>query len=345
MIAAGVAFGCLCLVPETYAPAILRARAAKLRKETGDSRYWSRYDEKAKLFDLLKLNLSRPFIMAVKEPICIFWNLYIGKSARLLASLDELLTRNAAVVYGILYLCFVAYPIVFSDERGWSSGLTGLGYVGIGVGGILTIAAEPFLRRLINSHKRDANGRLPPEAMISVVCIASILVPVGEMIFAWTCTPNVHWIAPILAGIPFGAGNTAVFIYASNYLVHSYGIYAASALAGNSVLRSFLGATLPLAGPTMYANLGPHWAGTLLSLLEFCLVPIPFVFYRYGGKIRMKSALISRMQEDKDRLESKKRTAEARAAKKGLQQEQQQQPLRVESENSEKSKEKGTEQV
>jgi hypothetical protein len=211
------------------------------------------------------------------------------------------------VIYAILYLCFVAYPIVFGEDRGWKPAFVGLAYAGIGVGSLVTIVLEPFFRKFINSHKRDEiTGRIPPEAMVSVVCIASLSVPIGEMIFAWTCTPNVHWIAPIIAGVPFGAGNTAVFIYASNYLVHSYGIYAASALAGNSVLRSVLGGTLPLAGPQMYASLGPHWAGTLLSLLEFSLVPIPFVFYRYGHIIRKKSALIARMQEDQERLQAKK---------------------------------------
>ena len=212
------------------------------------------------------------------------------------------------MVYAILYLCFVAYPIVFAGDRGWQLGFVGLAYLGIGVGSLITIGLEPFIRKLINSHKRDPEtGRIPPEAMVSVVCIASLCVPIGELIFAWTCTPNVTWIAPILAGIPFGAGNTAVFIYASNYLVHSYGIYAASALAGNSVLRSALGGTLPLAGPKLYATLGPHWASTLLSLLEFALVPIPFVFYRYGHLIRKKSALIARMQADQEKLEAKKK--------------------------------------
>ena len=62
-------------------------------------------------------------------------------------------------------------------------------------------------------------------------------------------------------------------VYASNYLVHSYSIYAASALAGNAVLRSILGATLPLAGPALYARLGPNWAGTLLGLLEAICIP------------------------------------------------------------------------
>lgn len=297
LIVAGFAMITIFLVPETYAPAILRKRAEKRRKETGNQKWWSRYDEKKKVLDLLKINLSRPFIMSAKEPICIFWNLYIG------------------VVYAILYLCFVAYPIIFAQERGWKPGFVGLAYCGIGIGSLITIALEPVIRRVINSHKIDPQtGRIPPEAMISVVCVASLLVPIGEITFAWTCTPNVHWIAPIIAGIPFGAGNTAIFIYASNYLVHSYGIYAASALAGNSVLRSLMGGLLPLAGPAMYSALNPNWAGTLLACLEFCLVPIPFVFYRYGNIIRKKSTLIAQMQADQEKLQAKKRRQEVLAA-------------------------------
>jgi len=60
----------------------------------------------------LRINLSRPFVMTVTEPICIFWDLYI------------------ALIYGILYLCFVAYPIVFTELRGWSPGFTGLSFCG-----------------------------------------------------------------------------------------------------------------------------------------------------------------------------------------------------------------------
>ena len=92
------------------------------------------------------------------------------------------------------------------------------------IGCFIVIGTEPLLRRMINSHKKDPEtGKVPPEAMVSVVCIAAVLVPVGELWFAWTCVPPVHWIWPILAGIPFGMGNTAIFIYASNYLAHSYG--------------------------------------------------------------------------------------------------------------------------
>lgn len=64
----------------------------------------------------------------------------------------------------------------------------------------------------------------------------------------------------------------------------------------------------------MYAKLNPHWAGTLLGLIQVAIIPIPVIFYRYGHKIRMKSALIQSMQHDKERLESKRRSG-VRAAK------------------------------
>ena len=72
MILSGVAWIFVCTLKETYAPAILIKKAKRRRKETGDSRWWSRYDQKVPFMELMKVNLSRPFIMTFTEPICIF---------------------------------------------------------------------------------------------------------------------------------------------------------------------------------------------------------------------------------------------------------------------------------
>ena len=158
VIGSSVAWVATSLIEETYTPSILRRRANKKRKETGDDRWWSRYEDKMAFWQLLRINLSRPFVMTVTEPICIFWDLYI------------------ALVYGVLYLCFVAYPIVFTDLRGWSPGLSGLAFSGIGVGSMIVIILEPLIRKWINSHENDPEtGSPPPEAMVSLVCVAPIL--------------------------------------------------------------------------------------------------------------------------------------------------------------------------
>ena len=69
-----VAWIAILTIGETYAPTILRKRTARRRLETGDNRWWCRYDEKKKFSTLLKMNLARPFVIAVTEPICIFWD-------------------------------------------------------------------------------------------------------------------------------------------------------------------------------------------------------------------------------------------------------------------------------
>lgn len=205
----------------------------------------------------------------------IFWNLYVG------------------VVYAVLFLCFVAYPIVFQELRGWTPGLAGLSYCGIGTGTAISVALEPLIRRIIALHPRDPpTGRPAPEAAVFAVCIGGMLIPIGEFWFAWTARPPVHWICAILAGLPFGLGNGLVFIYAMNYLAGSYTVYAASALGGNSIIRYGLAGVLPLAGSRIYRTLGPNWAGTMLALIEVVLVPIPIIFYKYGHKIRVESPMI-----------------------------------------------------
>jgi CRISPR/Cas system endoribonuclease Cas6 (RAMP superfamily) len=69
MIGAGISFGMVLIVEETYAPALLRAKATKKRKETGEDRWYSRYDDTKKFWPMLRENLVRPFEMATKEAI------------------------------------------------------------------------------------------------------------------------------------------------------------------------------------------------------------------------------------------------------------------------------------
>lgn len=72
----------------------------------------------------------------------------------------------------------------------------------------------------------------------------------------------------------------------STYLVDAFTTYAASALAANTVLRSLVGALLPLAGQKMYATLGYGWGNSLLGFIALAMCPLPVVLYRYGERIR-----------------------------------------------------------
>jgi Kef-type K+ transport system membrane component KefB len=66
----------------------------------------------------------------------------------------------------------------------------------------------------------------------------------------------------------------------------AYTIYAASAIAANTVLRSIVGGVLPLAGLSMYDRLGLGWGNSLVAFIALALTPVPFVFYIWGERIR-----------------------------------------------------------
>lgn len=66
-------------------------------------------------------------------------------------------------------------------------------------------------------------------------------------------------------------------------------MYAASALAANTVARSVVGAAFPLFTTQMFEGMGVQWASTLIALVALVLVPIPFLFFKYGARIRANS--------------------------------------------------------
>lgn len=119
------------------------------------------------------------------------------------------------------------------------------------------------------------NGFAPPEARLPMSMIGSIALPIGLFWFAWTNSPSIHWIVSIAAGAPFGFGMILVFLGVMNYLIDAYTIYAASALAANSVLRSLFGMAFPLFTSYMYRNLGIHWASSVPAFLALMCVPMP----------------------------------------------------------------------
>lgn len=70
------------------------------------------------------------------------------------------------------------------------------------------------------------------------------------------------------------------------YLVDVYTLYAASALAATNILRSLFGAFLPLAGAPLYERLGLGWGNSALGFIAVALIPVPFLFIKYGEAIR-----------------------------------------------------------
>jgi hypothetical protein len=94
---------------------------------------------------------------------------------------------------------------------------------------------------------------------------------------------------PCVSGTLFGFAMIFIYVAANSYIVDSYSDYAASAIAAKTLMRSEIGAMVPLFVTQMFHGMGFQYAGLLLALISCLIMPIPFVFYKYGGGIRSRS--------------------------------------------------------
>lgn len=260
------------LLPETYAPVLLRRRAAKLSKMSGKV-YRSNLDIQRGPIPKVKTlttALSRPWILLFREPIVLLLSTYM------------------AIIYGTLYMLFAAYPIVFQEVRGWSEGIGGLAFMGVLVGMVLALLYTIPENMRYKKKCSQTTDRLAPEVRLPPAMVGGVSLPIGLFWFAWTNSPSVHWMASVAAGAPFGFGMVLVFLSVFNYLIDSYTIFAASVLAANTALRSLFGMAFPLFTTYMYQNLGIHWASSIPAFLSLVCVPFPFILYKYGAQIRQR---------------------------------------------------------
>ena len=82
-----------------------------------------------------------------------------------------------------------------------------------------------------------------------------------------------------------GADGIQISIQA--YTVDAFTLYSALGLAANTITRSVMGATLPLAAPEMYQTLGLEWRNSLLAFLALAMVPVPVLLMLHGEKMRI----------------------------------------------------------
>lgn len=261
-------------LPETYAPVLLCKRAQRLSDMTNTvcvSVIAAAMDSKPGFRKSLAMTLSRPYRLGVHEPII------------------SILAFYQSVVFGILYLTFTAFPIVYNETRGWSQGKSGLSFLGVLVGTLASVIFQIWdNRRYVRLLKRLDPEPAPPEARLFGCCIGSVSIVVGLFCFAWTNGPDMHWTISVAAGIPFGFGVVLVTIGSTNYIVDSYTVFAASALTVCICGRAVLGATFPLFARGIYVKLGIHWGSSIPAFLALACAPFPFVFYRYGPSIRAR---------------------------------------------------------
>ncbi|SPJ74080.1 related to multidrug resistant protein [Fusarium torulosum] len=220
---------------ETYAPVILLQKENQRRMSLGLPLVSAGRDVPAKL----KRSILRPFKLLFLSPVVLFLALY------------------AAFCFGLMFLLLTTFSNVFSGQYGFDMGITGLCYLGMGVGTLGGLIAQgKFSDNIMRKRAEQRGGEPKPEDRIPLMAYLSWTIPVGMFWYGWSTDEKAHWIVPIIGSAFVGIGFIFVVMPSMIYLVDCFGPEAAaSALAAHTVLRSVTAAFLPLAGPRIVIEL------------------------------------------------------------------------------------------
>lgn len=184
-------------MPETYQPVLLRQRAALLREAVQTDRIVTNsIADLRRPVDLLQIVLTRPFRMFYSEAIVFFSCLYL------------------ALIYGVFYMTFQVYPLAYTDIYSMSPGISGLAFLPFGIGCIFAVLIHfQFDKYRSKQSARKRPWLFSPEGQrLPLACLGGPLWAVSLFWLGWTAKPNIHWSAPLLAGIPLGTGYLLIFI-------------------------------------------------------------------------------------------------------------------------------------
>ncbi|EME45732.1 hypothetical protein DOTSEDRAFT_171312 [Dothistroma septosporum NZE10] len=261
---------------ETYKKTILQRRAKRHGVQGPATEHMSPLQTVRHYATVLFL---RPVHMLFTEPIVSLVCLYSG------------------FLFGLMYAFVTASPWIYEHYYDFDLSGQALSFLGLISGALcaslplvlldLTIY-QPRLARFPTTHLDT--DRFPPEHRLYPAMIASPLLPTFLLIFAWTVRSDILWIVPIIfQGL---AMSSSVMIYAPSnlFMIDAYGsLYGASAAGAAMLSRYSFSAAFPLFSLQMYHVLGVGWATTLLALCTAVMAPIPWLFWRFGDRLRART--------------------------------------------------------
>ncbi|TBU25470.1 MFS general substrate transporter [Dichomitus squalens] len=262
--------------PETYSPKILAQRASALRKSGRVNAVAAHEMYPMTMKDIIHGRILRPFKMILYEPILQGATIWIS------------------ITYGILYFYFEMYSVVFFVQHDIPFELCGLMFLFVLFGMVLSVVTFDTMLKISERMRIPVVERIDPglpaeETQLKIVIPACLLLPASLFWFAWSSGPGTHWIVPALAGIPFGYATLSMFFAFTAYVSRTFTLYASSASSANTIVRSIIAAIFPVVAHTITDNVGTEWGISIFGFISLALIPIPFIFVRYGPELRDRS--------------------------------------------------------
>jgi MFS transporter, DHA1 family, multidrug resistance protein len=258
-------------MPETYARQVVRTRA----RRTGRPHNLPKAESGVTIVEMAKVTIIDPVIMLVSEPIVIMSSL--------------LLAAN----FGFLFQWFITVPVALETAYGFTVQRVGLAFTSALIGTALALATSATLDQLNfrrDSRKMSSNMMPTIEQRLYPAMIGAPLMMAALFWVANTAKPTTNYIAPITGTAVYVWGSMCVLIGVISYLFDAYPPKGTlSALTAAACLRIAMAGIVPLIVIQGFMKTGPKWTLGAFGFVVLALIPIPFIIFFLGKRMRERS--------------------------------------------------------
>lgn len=161
---------------ETHPNALLERKAVYLRRATGNPHLRSKLDRGLTKQQIIVAALVRPTKLLIFSPIVLILFIYV------------------VIIFGLLYLLFVTFNMVSEGQYGFSTGISGLAYLGLGLGELLGLLTFGILSDRLLKAKMVADNfqeSKPEYRLVLMMWFPPVIRP-GLFIYGWSAYYQVH---------------------------------------------------------------------------------------------------------------------------------------------------------
>ncbi|GIZ48757.1 hypothetical protein CKM354_001180700 [Cercospora kikuchii] len=276
---AGLAAFCevtfLLLFRETFKVKILNNRAAKLRKETGDTAWRTVYEVQGEAN-------GTTLWKQIMRPAVVFWGSGVLQAVSIVGS----------VSYSFFYILSTTLPDILETVYDLSPAATGLAFISFSAGSLVSVTLCNQTLDRIYIRLRDTRGKGVghPEYRLPLVILGGFFLSIVVTMYGWVAQAALPLPVMLISVALLGAALMFGYLPLTAYLVDAFGMYSASAMTAVIVTRCLMGTFLPLLAEPLVERTGYGLAFTALGGISLCLAPIPIFLMRYGQKWRQKSS-------------------------------------------------------
>lgn len=263
-----VAATCL---PETFGPIILSFKAKSLRAITGDTTYRAEFDEAASLPTRLSDNFQRIARFTFREATTVLFGLY--------------LTFLYLLIYGFLE----GFDYIFTNTYAFDIGQRYTCFGAVAVGILLALPYVVMINRYVDKRQITKNEGPVPEGRLVPSLFASPLLAITMFWLGFTNRSDISYWSDLGACCLFGFALMALFTPTYHYLLDTYGTVASSALAAITFMRYLASGGMVIGTEPLYTALTVKWTLVLFGSVAALLMPIPWIFWWFGAKMRSKN--------------------------------------------------------